>query len=201
VVIAAAGNYGSDDLFYPAAYEEVISVWSFDKQFERSVFSNYGSWVDVYAPGEQLVVPDSEDGFADTDGTSAAAPLFAWVYALLMRTFWTTTDLEKYYIRTADELNYLDIQTMCASPEQDTIVATWVIQQLIEPETPLIELPKEHSSATIQQVTQPVPDFRTQIADLARLRWGRIVASSVLVVVIVTWLMKTNKSLPPQENS
>jgi subtilisin family serine protease len=26
VVIAAAGNYGSDDLFYPAAYEEVIAV-------------------------------------------------------------------------------------------------------------------------------------------------------------------------------
>jgi hypothetical protein len=201
VVIAAAGNYGSDDLFYPAAYEEVIAVWSFDKEFERSVFSNYGSWVDVYAPGEQLVVPDSEDGFADTDGTSAAAPLFAWVYALLMRTFWTATDLEKYYIRTENELNYLDIQAMCASSKQDTIVATWVIQQFTEPEPPLVEVPSEHASATVQEVAEPSPDYRMQILTLARLRWWRIVASWVIVVVIITWLMKKNKPLPSQDNT
>ncbi len=198
VVIAAAGNYGSDDLFYPAAYEEVISVWSFDKQFERSAFSNYGSWVDVYAPGEQLVVPDSEDGFADTDGTSAAAPLFAWVYALLMRTFWTTTGLEKYYIRTANELNYLDIQAMCTSPQQE-VIAPWSTEPSAEPELPLLQMPTEHPSPTIQQVKQPLPDFRTQIADLARLRWWRIVASSLIVILLVIWAMK--KPLPPPEST
>ncbi|MEO3808262.1 S8/S53 family peptidase [Sphaerisporangium sp. B11E5] len=63
VVVAAAGNNGSTNLFWPAAYAadypQVISVGALRRyavgRQERACFSNYGDWVTVFAPGEWLV--------------------------------------------------------------------------------------------------------------------------------------------------
>lgn len=51
IIIAAAGNSSYDTPTYPASYEGVISVGSLDSDGSRSSFSNYGDWVDVWAPG------------------------------------------------------------------------------------------------------------------------------------------------------
>jgi serine protease len=51
VLIAAAGNQDTSGLFYPAAFPEVISVGATDANDLRASFSNYGSTIDVMAPG------------------------------------------------------------------------------------------------------------------------------------------------------
>ena len=51
VIVAAAGNDASTAKYYPAAFENVISVGSTDYNDHISSFSNYGQYVDVYAPG------------------------------------------------------------------------------------------------------------------------------------------------------
>lgn len=51
VVIAAAGNDGTSAVNYPAAYSSVISVAAVDQSKQRASFSNYGSTVDLCAPG------------------------------------------------------------------------------------------------------------------------------------------------------
>lgn len=51
VIVAAAGNDYSTNLYYPAAMPGVISVGSTDSDDLLSPFSNHGSWIDVYAPG------------------------------------------------------------------------------------------------------------------------------------------------------
>jgi hypothetical protein len=55
LVVAAAGNDGSDAPFWPAAFDWVLSVGSLDADGKRSDFSNYGRWVDVWAHGRDLV--------------------------------------------------------------------------------------------------------------------------------------------------
>jgi subtilisin family serine protease len=55
-VIAAAGNDATDDRFYPAAGNWAFGVGAFDTATgARAAFSNFGDWVQVYAPGVDLV--------------------------------------------------------------------------------------------------------------------------------------------------
>ncbi|MEM9723712.1 MAG: S8 family serine peptidase, partial [Bacteroidota bacterium] len=63
VMIGAAGNEDSEAPQYPAANESVISVASTNANDQRSSFSSYGTWVDVSAPGSQILTtwPVGED--------------------------------------------------------------------------------------------------------------------------------------------
>lgn len=56
VVLAPAGNDNSNELYYPASLDEVISVASVNSKLQKSGFSNYGSSVDISAPGGDDVV-------------------------------------------------------------------------------------------------------------------------------------------------
>jgi hypothetical protein len=56
VLVAAAGNDGADWKFSPAEMESVIGVGALGPPGDALAwFSNYGDWVKVYAPGQDLV--------------------------------------------------------------------------------------------------------------------------------------------------
>ena len=82
IVVAAAGNDGEDETFYPAMYPGVISVAGVDQTGTRSAWSNFGSWVTVAAPGCATTAWLGGGGTSDFCGTSAAAPFVAGLAGL-----------------------------------------------------------------------------------------------------------------------
>lgn len=83
VLVAAAGNSGRDEPFYPAALPEVIAVGSADFAGQRSRFSTYGAHLTLCAPGERIVSA-GRSGYQVNFGTSFAAPFVSGVAALLV---------------------------------------------------------------------------------------------------------------------
>lgn len=86
VVVFAAGNSNRDiDTVpeYPAVYPEVIAVAATDQDDRRASFSNFGTKVDVAAPGVNVLSSIPDDSFGLSDGTSMAAPHVAGVAALI----------------------------------------------------------------------------------------------------------------------
>ncbi len=86
VMVGAAGNDNTSTPFYPAAYPYVIAVGATDQNDVKSYFSNYGSWVDVMAPGSGIIstLPRNSNTFGTMSGTSMAAPLVAGLASLVL---------------------------------------------------------------------------------------------------------------------
>lgn len=83
VVVAAAGNEGASIPRFPAAYSSVLGVGAIDRDgvvFERS---NRGSWVELLAPGVEILSTVPGSAFAFGSGTSLAAAHVTGLLAVL----------------------------------------------------------------------------------------------------------------------
>ncbi|AEP86287.1 serine protease Isp [Bacillus spizizenii] len=88
LVVCAAGNEGDGDerteeLSYPAAYNEVIAVGSVSVARELSEFSNANKEIDLVAPGENILSTLPNKKYGKLTGTSMAAPHVSGALALI----------------------------------------------------------------------------------------------------------------------
>lgn len=73
VFVAAAGNSASAVASYPAAFDKVFAVSAVDGAGVLASYSNYGSWIDVAAPGGDASRDGNADGRSDLVSSSSAA--------------------------------------------------------------------------------------------------------------------------------
>src|SRR5581483_6642613 len=83
LVVAAAGNNASTVPEFPAACRGVVAVGATDAAGRRAPFSNSGPWVDVNAPGVDVLTTGVGGGYTRATGTSPATALVAGVAVLL----------------------------------------------------------------------------------------------------------------------
>ncbi|POG55798.1 S8 family serine peptidase [Haloferax marisrubri] len=88
LVVAAAGNDGSGSVSYPAAYSECVAVSALDPDETLASYSNYGTDIDLAAPGTNVLscwTTDTE--YKEISGTSMATPVVSGVAGLTLAVY------------------------------------------------------------------------------------------------------------------
>jgi subtilisin family serine protease len=129
VVVAAAGNGGGSQVAYPAGYANVVGVGAVGSSssypyWAYASFTNHGYWVDVAAPGVNILstvppsnpdCPSSEQlssGYCYMSGTSMATPYVAATIALAMQhCHWSGRTAVSWMQRTASSYPSKSIYT------------------------------------------------------------------------------------------
>ena len=114
MIIAAAGNFYYMQPQYPGAIPSVIDVAALDKAGKKLNFSNYGTFVDISAPGDSLLTffPYKKTADAHISATSAATPVVGAIIAALRSAYpaLSPAEIERLIKNTATPLedkNYL----------------------------------------------------------------------------------------------
>jgi len=140
IVIFAAGNSGVNAKYYPGYYEPVLSVSATTHKDQKAYYSNYGTWVDIAAPGGETdqvekqgilsTLPDNTYGFYM--GTSMACPHVSGVAALVVSRFggsgFTATQLRDRLVGTSDFIDNLN-PDYTGALGKGRVNAFWALQE------------------------------------------------------------------------
>ncbi|NWG27767.1 MAG: S8 family serine peptidase [Ignavibacteriaceae bacterium] len=105
VLVGSSGNQNSSNPHYPSGYSEVICVGNSTQDDFRAGNSNYGSTLDLMAPGTQIVTTARNNNYASIGGTSAATPFVAATAALILSLGnFTNEEVKQILKSTSDDI-------------------------------------------------------------------------------------------------
>ncbi len=83
LIVAAAGNTNAELDFYPASYENVLSVGWTDINDNKASAATYSYLIDLVAPGQGITSSFKDNGYSSDNGSSYASPMVAGTAALI----------------------------------------------------------------------------------------------------------------------
>lgn len=210
LVIAAVGNDQSDGRSglpsYPAAYDGVLGVGAIDIDGKRLSGSQVGSYVDLTAPGGNVVGSARRGGHNYYSGTSFATPFVAGTAAL---------------VRAAmPRLNAQEVAQRLlatASPARGGTAGTAYGAGVVDPYRAVTEGLSAARPEKMQPMVRPAPDPATVEAaataeQLTSSAWGRTWIALVAAVLVVLaaailprglrrrWAATRSAPLPPDRD-
>ena len=107
VIVGGAGNDNSSALFYPAAYPNVLAVAGTTLTDTKTANSNFGPWVSVTAPGENITTTFSGGTYGASSGTSLAAAFVSGLAGLLFsqHSDWSPAQVRAQIVHTAHNID------------------------------------------------------------------------------------------------
>lgn len=110
LVFGAAGNENTSALHYPSAYTYCVAVAATDQNDIRASFSNYGTWIDICAPGVDIYSTIPINAYASYDGTSMACPIAAGLAALVWaaKPGWTNEQVKQHIFDTCVDIDAIN---------------------------------------------------------------------------------------------
>jgi subtilisin family serine protease len=108
LLVASAGNADTIRPSYPAAHYHVMAVSSTNGEDTKTGHSSFGPWVDIAAPGTDIVTTDLDGAYLATAGTSFSSPYVAAVGALVLshRPELTSMEVRAILENTTDAVDY-----------------------------------------------------------------------------------------------
>jgi hypothetical protein len=109
VLIASSGNSGSPEPHYPSGFSEVICVGNSTIDDYIAGTSNFGSTLDLVAPGTQITTTSKNFTYnLNFNGTSAAAPFVSAAAGLILsRGNFTNEEVKQILKSTSDDVEQL----------------------------------------------------------------------------------------------
>ncbi|MBL7915558.1 MAG: S8 family serine peptidase [Bacteroidia bacterium] len=106
LVVGASGNSNNEAPFFPASYNNVLSVTGTNNTDTKWVNSSYGAFVDMCAPGEGIYSTIFDNNYSFSSGTSFAAPIVAAAAAILRTqfAFYTPMQIAEQLRMTSDDI-------------------------------------------------------------------------------------------------
>lgn len=107
ILVGASGNDNTTSPFYPAGYGSVTAVYSINENDRKSLFSNYGEWIDISAPGKSILSTVLSSSYDYGDGTSFSAPYVSALTGLFLsqNPGWTNDEVIARIKKTADNID------------------------------------------------------------------------------------------------
>ena len=106
ILIGSSGNASSDLPHYPSSFSGVISVGASDQNDYVASFSNFGSNIDLVAPGVDIISTSKDNGYTSISGTSAATPFVTGSACVVIGLhYFSNEEIKQLFKSTADDIN------------------------------------------------------------------------------------------------
>ena len=153
VLIAAAGNNGNNTPVYPAACSNVVAVSATNSSDTLPTWSNYGSYVDVSAPGESILTLYGADSYAWWSGTSFSSPVTSGTVALMASANpnLSNSQIVDLLLKNSDDLGALGYDVYYGWGRVNAYRAVFAAKNYVTPDTsaPIVSITSPADASTV----------------------------------------------------